>query len=336
MSGYHLDAAPAPERDGDPAVTKSLAQPRLELHAATVLRACQAAILRDTWLMTGSVTAGQDPAGFSDRTIRAPSPMLRGLVDWYSGYRDVGIPPAHHRGLPSPGLTVIFTLDDQLTLARHPDPAQPADTFDTLIGGLHTSPALITHDGRQSGIQVGLSPLGSRALLGMPAAELAGRCVHGHDVLGSFAAELRGKLRAAGTWDERFAILDRALLSRARLADERAGISGELRHAWQLLVRSGGSAPVAGLAAETGWSDRYLRAKFRAEIGLAPKAAARVIRFSRARRILQLRAVAGEPLCLAELAASCGYFDQAHLDREFGLLAGCSPTGWVAAELQNW
>jgi AraC-like DNA-binding protein len=289
-----------------------------------------ARIVRDTGSMTGSA------AGVSDHTLRAPSPLLHGLVDWYVGYRDVGIPAAQHRGLPSPGLTVIFTLDDKLTIAQHPDPAQPAARFDTLVGGMHTRPALITHEGRQSGIQLGLSPLGSRALLRMPAAELAGLDVHGHDVLGGFAIELRDRLRGAATWDDRFAILDRALLSRVRLADERAGISGEVLQAWQRLLRSAGTATIAELAAETGWSDRHLRAKFRAETGLSPKAAARVIRFSRARRILQRRALAGESFRLAELAASCGYFDQAHLDREFGLLAGCAPTTWVATELGNW
>jgi AraC-like DNA-binding protein len=286
--------------------------------------------------------AGQNPAAVmdqatvSDHTFRAPSPMLRGLVDWYAGYRDAGIPPAQHRGLPSATLTVIFTLDDQLIIAKHPDPAQPAGSFDTLVGGLHTRPALISHEGRQSGIQLGLSPLSSRVLLGMPAAELAGIDVHGHEVLGGFATELRERLHTASTWDERFALVDRALLSRARAADERAGISSEVRYAWLQLLRSGGTISVAGLAAETGWSERHLRARFRAETGLSPKAAGRVMRFSRARRILQQRAFAGEPLRLAELAACCGYFDQGHLDREFGLLAGCSPTTWVSTELQNW
>jgi len=292
-------------------------------------------IVRDTSSMNGSAAAGPDPAVISEHRLRTPAPALRGLVDWYAGYRDVGVPPAHHRGLPSPGLTVIFTLDDKLTIAEHPDPAQPAGSFDTLVGGLHTRPALISHEGRQSGIQLGLSPLGSRVLLGMPAAELAGIDVPGHEVLGRCATEVQDRLRGAVTWDERFATLDQALLARMRLADERAAISAEVSRAWQRLLQSGGTTSVADLAAETGWSDRHLRARFRAETGLAPKAAARVIRFDRARHILQRRAVAGEALRLADLAASCGYFDQAHLDREFGLLAGCGPTTWVAAEFRN-
>lgn len=92
---------------------------------------------------------------------------------------------------------------------------------------------------------------------------------------------------------------------------------------------------MAGLAAETGWSDRHLRTRFREQIGLAPKAAARVIRFDRARRILQQRALAGQPLDLAGLAAGCGLSDQAHLDREFRALAGTAPSRWVVEEFRN-
>lgn len=283
--------------------------------------------------MSGGTAA--DQPGISESAWRAPAPALAEHVGWYAGYRDVGVEPAHHRGLPSPGLTVIFTLDDKLTVAQHPDPLQPGGSFETLIGGLHTRPALITHEGSQSGVQLALSPLGARALLGLPAAELAGIDVHGEDVLGNFAADVQEQLRAAATWDDRFAILDRALMSRLRTAEDLAGISAEVRFAWQRLLQSGGCVPVADLAVETGWSDRHLRARFRAETGLTPKAAARVIRFNRARRTLQRRAVAGGPLRLAELAVSCGYFDQAHLDREFGLLAGCPPTTWVAAEFRN-
>jgi transcriptional regulator GlxA family with amidase domain len=91
---------------------------------------------------------------------------------------------------------------------------------------------------------------------------------------------------------------------------------------------------VSDLAAETGWSGRHLTSRFRAEIGLTPKAAARVIRFSRTRDLLVKRA-AGGGLRLADLAASCGYFDQAHLAREFNALAGCPPSRWLAEEFRN-
>ena len=59
------------------------------------------------------------------------------------------------------------------------------------------------------------------------------------------------------------------------------------------------------------------------------------MRFDRARRALQQRVAAGKPAALADLAASCGYYDQAHLAREFRDLAGCAPSAWLAEEFRN-
>lgn len=280
------------------------------------------------------------PAGggvlVNEQAWRAPAPGLREFVDSYVGFRQAGIEPARHRGLPSPSMTLIFTLDDPLVIAAHPDSAQPPGVFETLVGGLHLTAAIITHDGRQSGIQLGLSPLGARTLLGFPASELAGFDVPAEDVLGPVATEIQDKLRCANGWAQRFAVLDEMLLARVGQAGRMTAACDEVSYAWRRLLRTGGAVAISELAAEIGWSDRQLRARFRAETGLAPKAAARVIRFDRARRQLQRRSLAGEPLRLAELAASCGYFDQAHLDRDFALLAGCAPTSWLAEEFRNF
>jgi AraC-like DNA-binding protein len=253
----------------------------------------------------------------------------------YTGYRQRGVPPARHRGLPSPYLTLIFTLDEPLTIVAHPDPGQPPGEFGALLGGLHSAPALITHEGAQSGIQVALRPLGARALLGLPAGELADIDRPAEAVLGGVCAELRDRVRSAAGWPERFAVLDEILLRRAA----HAGVAPEVSWAWHELLREGGAIRVSELAAGTGWSERHLTSRFRAEIGLAPKAAARVIRFDRARKLLVrnlTRAAADDGgYLLADLAADCGYFDQAHLAREFRALAGCPPSQWLAEEFRN-
>jgi AraC-like DNA-binding protein len=290
--------------------------------------------------------AGAVSEGVVSESVRCrPPPALRQYVAWCSGYREAGQPPARHRGLPSPYLTLIVTLDDPLTVAAHPDPRQPAARYDVLIGGLHTSPALVTHEGRQSGIQLGVTPLGARALLGLPAAELAMLDVPGADVLGRFASELHERVAAAATWPDRFAVLN-ALLSRQARRPGRAGpgprpprtgpmdMRPEVGYAWQALLASRGGAAIADLARETGWTSRYLGARFREETGLSPKAAARVVRFDRARRLLQRRVAAGGAPALADLAAACGYYDQAHLAREFRELAGCPPSRWLAEEFR--
>jgi AraC-like DNA-binding protein len=260
-----------------------------------------------------------------------PAAPLRPFIAWYTGFRQVGR-PARHRGLPSPYLTMIFTLDEPLTIARHPDPRQPPGSYDTLVGGLHSKPALITHDGRQSGIQLGLSPLGARELLHLPAGELADIDLEGSELLGSLAAEIYDRLRAAPDWPGRFTALDELLSARLRAGTP---LSGEMAWAWQELLASGGRVAIADLASQIGWSSRHLRDRFRAEIGLTPKAAARVIRFDRTRRLLQRQATAGAQRPLADLAADCGCYDQAHLAREFRDLAGCPPSAWLAEECRN-
>jgi AraC-like DNA-binding protein len=281
----------------------------------------------------GGSTADRDTAaGAVDEHHRGiPAEPLRPYVAAYTGYRQRGVPPARHRGLPSPYLTLIFTLDEPLTIVAHPDPGQPPGEYGTLLGGLHSVPALITHAGAQSGIQVALRPLGARALLGLPAGELAALDLPAEAVLGGVCAELREKLQSAAGWPERFAVLDEILLRRAAHAD----VAPEVGWAWRQLLREGGALRVSELAAGTGWSGRHLTSRFRAEIGLTPKAAARVIRFDRARKRLVNQLTAGGDYLLADLAADCGYFDQAHLAREFRALAGCPPSQWLAEEFRN-
>ena len=295
----------------------------------------------------GSAADREASAGAVDEHHRGiPAEPLRPYVAAYTGYRQRGVPPARHRGLPSPYLTLIFTLDEPLTLAAHPDPGQPPGEYGTLLGGLHSVPALITHAGAQSGIQVALRPLGARALLGLPAGELAALDLPAEAVLGGVCAELREKLQSAAGWPERFAVLDEILLRRAGLSSaglSSAGLSWaadadvapEVSWAWHELLREGGATRVSELAAGTGWSERHLTSRFRTEIGLAPKAAARVVRFDRARKLLVRKLTAGGDYLLADLAADCGYFDQAHLAREFRALAGCPPSQWLAEEFRN-
>jgi AraC-like DNA-binding protein len=262
---------------------------------------------------------------------------LRPYVAWCVGYRQAGVDPAAHRGLPSPWLTLIVTLDEPLVIARHPDPRQPASTHDFLVGGLHTAPALITHTGWQSGIQLALTPLGARALLGLPAAELAGIDVEAADVIGRLAGEIRERVLGAPDWPSRFTVLEWFLAGRLRSARAaRCPVPRrEVSYAWDRLRQSRGAVSVADLAAETGWSARHLGEQFRAETGLTPKAGARVVRFDRARRRLLRGQADGGRVVLAELAAACGYYDQAHLARDFRALAGCPPSVLLGEELRN-
>ncbi len=261
-----------------------------------------------------------------------PGPELRPYVASFTGYRQAGGLAGQHRGLPSPYLTFIVTLDEPMVIAAPSDPNQAPDAYRSLIGGLHTTPTLIAHAGRQAGIQLALEPLGVRALLGVPAAELANIDVHAADVLGPLANELLERVQLASSWPARFAILASVL---QRRLDRDRRVVDDVVGAWRLLSRSHGRISIAALSDELGWSSRYVSQRLHAETGLTPKSAARVMRFDRARRQLQARVAAGLTPGLADLAAQCGYYDQAHLTREFREMAGCSPGLWIAEEFRN-
>ena len=79
------------------------------------------------------------------------------------------------------------------------------------------------------------------------------------------------------------------------------------------------------LAAVLGVPNRTLYAHMKEQIGLAPKRLLRIMRMHRA-----LSSYRGRPASWAELSASCGFSDQAHLAREFQDLLGESPSAWQA------
>lgn len=222
--------------------------------------------------------------------------------------------------IASPGVVVVLDLGDGWRIEQD----GVGGRFDSFAGGLHDGPTLVENPGRARGVQVDLTPLGARALLGLPLAELGRPVVALDDLLGRRATELLERLDAAPGPSARFAILDRALLARAGSA---TSARPDVARAWRRLEQTGGGLSIAALAAELGCSRRHLSSAFAAELGLAPKAVARILRFRRAARLLEAGAE------LARVAAVCGYADQPHLNREFRALAGRTPGTFVQDRL---
>jgi transcriptional regulator GlxA family with amidase domain len=80
------------------------------------------------------------------------------------------------------------------------------------------------------------------------------------------------------------------------------------------------------LASNVGLSRRRLIQVFAAEVGLTPKLFSRVVRFQRAREIVDHAATPN----WAKLAVDCGYCDQSHLIRDFQEFSGLSPTDYLS------
>lgn len=140
------------------------------------------------------------------------------------------------------------------------------------------------------------------------------------DVLGREGRQLRERLGATSGWQNRFDLVEDFVADRARHVP-----SPEIEFAYRRLARTAGGARITALAKEIGWSRKHLVNRFRSELGLAPKPVARIMRFQEACRLARTGGVRG----WAGIAAESGYSDQAHLVREFSILAGEPPTAWA-------
>jgi AraC-like DNA-binding protein len=255
-----------------------------------------------------------------------PPVALRRFVTGYTGYRTQAGPRAEHQGVASGHLTLILCLDGAVELLANADPAHPPGTFAALVSGLHDGPARIAVGEPQTGVQLRLTWRGARALLGLPAGALAGDTVDLAAVLGRRAGPLRERLAERPDWAGRFALLDAALAELAADGPGEDAVRPEIGYAWDRLAETGGNLRIGELAREVGWSRRHLGELFRAETGVGPKTAARLIRFERACDRLRRRSRPS----LATVAADAGYVDQAHLSRDFRDLAGLTATEWLA------
>ncbi len=256
-----------------------------------------------------------------------PGPALRRHVRQFCGYEEDT--PGFTRRLELPGtdVTLIVGFGPPIRVAGPRQATGPVE-LTSFVAGLYDGPAEVTSPGHQRGIEVDLTPFGARRLLGVPMHELANRTVELSDVLGPGAARLADRLQAAPDWGTRFALLGAALERRLERAPRPVA---SIEWAWRRLAASEGRLGVATLAAELGVSRQHLSAGFRRELGLPPKAMARILRFRRVVRALE--AAPGEDW--GPLALDAGYYDQAHFNRDFRAFAGTTPSGYLASLLPD-
>ena len=230
---------------------------------------------------------------------------LRGHVSAYHGFlEETGAPVCRREG-PGSHVVLLISFGEEWTI--------DGDRLSSFAGGLRNRQVATRHEGRSHGIHVDISPPAAHSIFGLPLHELAERQVPLEEVFGEpFLAE---RLHDLGDWESRFRLLDDVLARRL------APPSREIAWAWTRLVDSDGSVQIGELTRELGWSRKRLVARFREEIGLPPKRAAKLLRFERARRLAE---AATRPEW-AWIAREAGYYDQSHLINDFRAVTGRTP-----------
>lgn len=243
--------------------------------------------------------------------LGVPAPALRGAVLGYTGYHERSSAPVTRRQVAEPDVNVIISFGPRIDV--------DGASLTSFVAGVHPGPALTTFAGEQHGVQVVLTAPAAHRLLGGLELEAISLPVVPLDALLDGADALVERLGEAPSWDARFALLDTAL---ARRIDAGPPVPTEVGWAMGALGRGRGPGEVAR---ELGWSDRRLLRAFRRWVGPPPTVYARLVRFRRALALL------GSAQPLADVALACGYYDQAHLNRDFKAFAGVTPGAYVGS-----
>ncbi|EWC61317.1 Transcriptional regulator, AraC family [Actinokineospora spheciospongiae] len=249
----------------------------------------------------------------AERVFATPHPSLADHVLTYTAHDFPDSEAFPWRIAPLGAVTVTIDLAAP-PLRRTPGGADfPASP----VMGLRDRPLVIEQGGANRGIIVALTPAGAHALFGLPLKELANAVLPLSDLLGNTAL-LTEQLAEAPDWRTCFTTLDTHLGTHLRTGPE---FSRPIRGALHLLTAKAPTR-VAAVADEIGWTRQHLSTRFREQVGLTPKAVARIARLHRA--VTLLNHPSAPPL--AEVAHRCGYTDQPHLNRDFRALTGCTPT----------
>jgi AraC-like DNA-binding protein len=194
---------------------------------------------------------------------------------------------------------------------------------------LHDVHVVTEYEGEQRGIQVDFTPLGAYQFLDVAMSDVANRCLDLGDLLGGREVDrLADALQAAPAWPARFDLLDRFLLERLQRGRP---MSPDVAWALKSLQASRGARSIGALSRDLSCSRKTLIKRFQAQVGLSPKSVANILRFASA--VERLKAADEESW--AALAIACGYYDQAHFNRDFRRYSGRTPREFQSAVLPS-
>ncbi|MBD0258295.1 MAG: AraC family transcriptional regulator [Cytophagales bacterium] len=167
-----------------------------------------------------------------------------------------------------------------------------------------------------------LSPFAIPALFSMPASELTNQSVALADVLGCKTTAFAEKILAAKTGEEK------ARIASSFFEERRSKQQNKFRgieYAVACAHRTKGRVDIKFLVHASCLSPRQFERNFKALTGFSAQTYLRIVRFEHA-----IHGFPGPPKSLTEFSLACGYYDQAHFNRDFKLFTGLTPHQYFA------
>jgi AraC-like DNA-binding protein len=212
--------------------------------------------------------------------------------------------------VPDGCVEIVFNLGDRFINAATGE-LQPRD----LLAGQMTRAVIALPTGDVDLLGVRFHTARAGAALRIPMWELQDQLIDGSSVIPGLRA-LAESLCDVNDHD-RMRHLEQGLRSQLDITE----CDLKIDHALALIDRSHGTIAIETIATQVGVSRRHLERLFKDHVGLGVKQIARISRIHNALDMIQQQ----PEMSGAEIAADCGYSDQAHLIRECQQLAGQTP-----------
>lgn len=248
-----------------------------------------------------------------------PGPPLDGFVECLWLWEGLQRPHAMERILPDGSMQIVVNLaEDRIPLYNSETGTLSGTTRGVILCGPRSGYSVIDTACQLSVFGFHFKPGGLLPFLRMPLDELHDQEIGLDCVWGGSAGELRERVLAAPTPAAKFRAAEQYLLARALRRFERHPAVAFALHEFC----GAPNRAVSGIVDRTGFTWRRFTDLFRREIGLAPKAFARVQRFQRA---VQTIGGSGAEIDWADTAQQCGYYDQGHFIHDFRAFSGLTP-----------
>jgi len=251
---------------------------------------------------------------------RAPLSEFVNLFWYWDGYLQ---PHRRERMLPDGSMTIVFNLAEDRIRLYAPETSTLCNTIrGHVLCGARSQPMIADTANMVTTLGIQFKPGGAFPFLQMPASELNEQCVTLDDIFGSTTRTVRDRLLELPTPEEKFDVVERWLLSRLAKPLQR---HPAVNYATAQFLRAPAIGRVSQVLNRIGYSQRHFNQLFTDEVGLTPK------RFLRVRRFQHAIASIAERTSVdwAELALSCGYYDQAHFVHDFRCFCGVTPSAYL-------
>ena len=198
---------------------------------------------------------------------------------------------------------------------QHCDDGPRLQPRNFLVGQM-TGPIVISPTGRVELMGIRFHPGGTLPFMRVPLHEITDQVVEVGSLSSKLERDLMRVTASASSLPEKIRAVETLLTDY---------LINNKHDSWLItlagrIVESRGLVSVDQLANDAGVSSRQLERRFLREVGVGPKLLGRIIRFQQV-----FRAVEHCNAAWAEIAIECGYYDQAHLIRDFNQFAEQTP-----------